>query len=230
MKTIQLVSSHFAPSFLLKTKYPLLDAQTEWRRKSSQMQKDLSDAQQNRNRAAEQQSSLKRRIESWGKSLASARSRILVMVVEHRNMQSSRMVRRDFENNLRDMGQDPSESTPLQVFCVASKIFLGYCDRQNNSKALAFPTRQHTEIPKLRDWLIGFTLKVRERHAQSSLDSIEDLMSMMKPWISDSSAEVRLSVHQRESLETKLQAPIQALEEVCHLPILKYGIAILISL
>lgn len=164
------------------------------------------------------------KIDSLNKSIVSLttalyfnKSRIYQACNDDRKAKATAAVRKDFENNLREMGKTGSDNA-LQVFCTASVVYLDYLMMQGmdrGKKALAFPDQQSTEIPKLRDWLVEFTLPSRDSKAQAVLEDIERLMTSMKPWVDDRSGDIKFSAPERAEREPGFERCVKELNEVC---------------
>lgn len=160
--------------------------------------------------------SLSKRIDSLQIALNKSCSRAIIRATEYRNAQSIKMVRNDYEQTLQEIHKETDGAT-LQVFCVASKTYLEYLRPDITARKMAFPTKADTQIPKLRDWLIKFTWKQRDRNAQVFLESVENLLSSMKPWLHYCSKDAKLTVGQRANMQHILHIPLEGFEEVCSL-------------
>jgi hypothetical protein len=159
--------------------------------------------------------SLNKSIVSLNKALQFNTSRIYQACNDDRKAKAIAAVKKDFENNLRNMGKTGSDKT-LQVFCTASMVSLDYLMIQDRGmKQMGFPDQQSTEIPKLRDWLVEFTLPGRESKAQAVLEDFERLMTSMKPWVDDRSGDVKFSASEMAQREPGFERSVKELAEVC---------------
>ena len=156
-------------------------------------------------------SSLGRRIASLKKALFYARSRMKVACIKNRNELSTAAIRSDYEDTLQEMGR--STTGPLQVFCVASTVYLNYLKFPGRVHA-GFPTSQDTYIPLFRDWLIGTTLKTRERYAQTFLEDVEGFVESIQPWVNDTFGDTKMTAELREFWEPQLEDSVSKFEEV----------------
>lgn len=163
---------------------------------------------------AEEQLSLKKRIEQLNDAQKGTMSQIAVACYNDRKTRQIAAVRKDFENTLREMGKE-NLTKPLPVFCAASTTFLKYQNKNFKKKCMGFPTKQETEIPQLRDWLTKFTLDNREKNAQAFLQDVEQLIASMKPWIDDKRGDLKIYAAKRKQWEPALQARIKELNLVC---------------
>ena len=159
--------------------------------------------------------SLNRSIANLTSALRSTKSQIVQTCNRDRKDKASAAVRKDFENNLREMGDTGTKKT-LQVFCTSSVTYLNYISANTSTrKAMGFPDLQTTEIPRLRDWLVEITLPKREEKAQGLLESTERLMGSMKPWIDDRSGDMKMTIIQRRGCEPIFEGRVKELEQVC---------------
>lgn len=177
------------------------------------------------NRLAEQKStvqskedelkSLSNRDVSIQKALFWTRSTLAAKCIKYRNNLSAEAIKQDFANSLREMGRE--HKGDLKVFCVAATIFLSY-ESKNNRGTLRLPgfqTIQDTQIPALRDWLIGTTLNTRDRYALAFLEDVENFVNWMQPWMNDKYGDTKMTVQTRERWEPELDQKVLELESVC---------------
>ena len=159
--------------------------------------------------------SLNKGIASLTNALQFTKSQIVQICNRDRKDKASAAVRKDFENNLREMGDTGTKKT-LQVFCTSSVTYLNYIYANTSTrKTIGFPDPQTTEIPRLRDWLIEITVPSREGKAQGLLESIERLMGSMKPWIDDRSGDAKMTIIQRREYQPIFEGQVKELEQVC---------------
>jgi hypothetical protein len=78
-----------------------------------------------------------------------------------------------------------------------------------------FPTVAETQIPALRDWLIGTTLNDRSRYARAFLEDVENFVAWMQPWVNDKYGDTKMTQETREFWESDLDRKVLDLEEVC---------------
>lgn len=172
----------------------------------------LSELQQKAAKANVELLKLQERLEKLTKGLACHENNKIVACSNDRKSNEIAAVRKDFERTQQTMGIAPSK--PLPVFCVASQVYLDYENRNNRTRQKGFPTKQETEIPKLRDWLHSFTFEGREKSCRSILEEVERLVSSMRPWIEDRRGDVKISLKERAEWEPKLEAMRLSLGEV----------------
>lgn len=132
-------------------------------------------------------------------------------------MKATAAVRRDFENNLREMGKTGQDST-LEVFCTASSVYLKYLafdNRTRGKRIQGYPDNQTTEIPQLQKWLYGLTVPSREQKAQTLLQNVELMINSMIPWVNDRSGDMKMTLLQRKENEPKFQTQLDELHKVC---------------
>ncbi len=136
--------------------------QFELRKQLRELQQQLSDLKDTVQSGDKDLVSYSRRIAYKRKALFYARSRFMMQCIRHRNEQSSAAIRKDYLATLQEMGRQPSKN--LQVFPVSASVRLRYQNSQNAEKRhLGFPNREDTQVPALREWLVGTTLDDRER-------------------------------------------------------------------
>jgi hypothetical protein len=157
--------------------------------------------------------SLERGKQQLEKARFYAHSRLAAGCMAERNSESIEAVREWFGNTIFEIGKMPS-SEPLKVFCVAAVKYLEY--KHNRIPQQGFPTIQHTEIPQLRDWMVGFTFTGRARNAGLLLKEIVMLMESMRPWVDDKFGDIKMTPKQREELEPEFEERCQELEQVCN--------------
>lgn len=157
--------------------------------------------------------SLGRRKSNIEIALWHARSRIASQCIKYRNEMSAKAIRQDFTNSLLEMGRKPKDN--LQVFCVSASLFLAY--QVHTGRAPGFTTVQDTEIPALRDWLIGTTLDTRAKYALAFLADVENSVAWMQPWINDSYGDTKMTAETREHWEPDLNEKVLKLQQVCFL-------------
>jgi hypothetical protein len=154
-----------------------------------------------------------RRIAYKHKSLFYARSRFMVQCIRHRNEQSAAAIRKDYLATLQEMGRQPSKN--LQVFPVSASVHLYYQNPHNSEKRHAgFPNREDTQVPALREWLIGTTLNARERIVQSFLDDVDAFLASVQPWIMNKFGESKMSADLRAQWEPRMESLVVELEAV----------------
>lgn len=181
------------------------------------LRKKLSTLKETAGREADKVDSLDKSIKNLTSAVQSNKSQIYQACNNDRKAKATAAVRKDFENNLREMGKTDSKKA-LQVFCTASVVYLDYLMIQSmdsGKKTLGFPDQQSTEIPDLRDWLVEFTLPDREAKAQALLEDIERLITSMKPWIDDRSGDIKMSVLERAEREPQFGNRVEELAQVC---------------
>ena len=142
-----------------------------------------------------------------------ARSRIASQCIKHRNNLSAEAIRQDFTSSLLEMGRKPKDN--LQVFCVSASVFLTY--QAQDGRIPGFTTVQDTEIPALRDWLIGTTLHTRNKYALAFLADVENFVAWVQPWINGSYSDTKMRAETREQWEPDLNGKVLELQQVCFL-------------
>ncbi|PVH76323.1 hypothetical protein DL98DRAFT_641647, partial [Cadophora sp. DSE1049] len=170
-----------------------------------------SDAQIRLDEAGDEVDSLKRRLASIEKQMFWTKSRIYVACIKDRNDLSTAAVRRDFDETLAEMGR--TSSNPLSVFCTASRVYLEYLKKDNDQKHPGFPNREDTQIPALRDWLVGTTFSNRERYAQAFLEDVETMLESMSPWINDEHSDQKMTAELRGIWEPHFKTEVSKLQE-----------------
>ena len=191
--------------------------QTELRKKASEMEKRYSELQGTIRKDGEMLLSLDRRLKNLGKALFYAESRLRVAAIQHTNQLSTAEIRKDYEMTLQEMGRQSTK--PLQVFAVSAKVHLNYLALAHQPGRIhpGFPNRSDTNVPALRDWLLGTTLDTRERYAQAFLEDVEQFVRSMQPWINDKYRDMKMSAEVRESWEPQFENQIMELKQVCFL-------------
>jgi hypothetical protein len=191
--------------------------QTELRKRASETEKRHSELQGTIRKDGELLLSLDRRLKNLDKALFYAESRLRVAAIQHRNQLSTAAIRKDYEMTLQEMGRQSTK--PLQVFAVSAEVHLNYLAlaRQPGRIHAGFPNRSDTNIPALRDWLLGTTLDTRERYAQAFLEDVEQFVRSMQPWINDKYRDMKMSAEVRESWEPQFENQIMELKQVCFL-------------
>lgn len=187
--------------------------QFELRNKLLELQKKLSDLKDMVQSGDKDLVSYSRRIAYKHKTLFYARSRFMQQCIRHRNEQSSAAIRKDYLATLQEMGRHPSKN--LQVFPVSASVFLFYQNSHNSEKRhLGFPNREDTQVPALREWLIGTTLNDRERIVQSFLDDVDAFLASVQPWIMNTFGEIKMSADLRAQWEPRMESLVAELEAV----------------
>lgn len=154
---------------------------------------------------------LMKRLEDLKIGLHFREGKIVQECNNHKNEKSIAAVRRDFENTRKEMGC--SSTNPLQVFCVSANTYLRY-RAKTREKRLGFPNPSATQIPMLRDWLVGFTYDGRENIARSIITGTELLIATMMPWIEDRQGNIKLSDIDRAQVESVLDGMVIELNQV----------------
>ncbi|TVY91158.1 Nuclear GTPase SLIP-GC, partial [Lachnellula willkommii] len=155
------------------------------------LRKKLADAEEAIQTEESQVSSLGRRKSNIELALWHARSRIASQCIKYRNALSAEAIRQDFTKSLLEMG-------PYQV---------------RTGRAPGFTTVQDTEIPALRDWLIGTTLDTRAKYALAFLADVENFVAWMQPWINDSYGDTKMKAEMREHWEPDLNGKVLKLQQ-----------------
>jgi hypothetical protein len=187
--------------------------QFELRKKLRELQQQLSDLKDMVQSGDKDLVSYGRRIAYKRKALFYARSRFMVQCIRHRNEQSSGAIQKDYLATLQEMGRQPSKN--LQVFPVSASVHLRYQNSHNAEKRHpGFPNREDTQVPALREWLVGTTLDDRERIVQSFLDDVEAFLASVQPWIMNTFGEIKMSADLRAQWESRMESLVAELEAV----------------
>ncbi|KAE8443183.1 hypothetical protein EG329_002282 [Mollisiaceae sp. DMI_Dod_QoI] len=182
------------------------------RNELAQKEKQLSDTKAKIKGDVKKLLSFSRRLEGIQSSIFHTKSRIRTACIKNRNDVSTAFIQRDYEDTLQQMGR---ESTgPLQIFCVASRVYLQYMKIKGPSiKHPGFPNRADTQIGALRDWLVGTTFDTRERYAQAFLEDVENFLDSVTPWINDKYGDLKMSAEIREVWEPLVEAKLGELQQ-----------------
>lgn len=186
----------------------------ELRNKLAQLEKQLSDLSNTTQKQTKSLLSLSRAIGSLKRASFFARSRVLAQCFQHRNELSIAAVRSDYEATLQEMGRQPIKQ--LQVFPVSATLYLSYQSlNDGNKSAMGFPNREATQIPALRDWIMGTTLENRDKNAQAFLNEVDGFLDSTQLWIAGKYGDSKMSAELREHWEPQLDRMVVELEVVC---------------
>ncbi|TVY53027.1 Nuclear GTPase SLIP-GC [Lachnellula cervina] len=177
--------------------------------KLASLEKKLADVKEATQTEESQVLSLGRRKANIEIALWHARSRVASHCIKYRNALSAEAIRQDFNNSLLEMRRKPKDN--LQIFCVSAFLFSAY--QVQSKKVLGFATVQDTEIPSLRDWLIGTTLDTRAKYALAFLADVENFVAWIQPWINGSYGDTKMRAETRERWEPDFNGKVLELQQ-----------------
>ncbi|KAL1840313.1 hypothetical protein VTJ49DRAFT_566 [Mycothermus thermophilus] len=134
----------------------------------SKKQEERKEAAQERGKKARQVNGLKRQMAVIDQQLSAARAR----------QKWEALVR----NSRSDKKQYDGSVDIIPVSATAYRNLL------KDRKPEAFPTKRHTGIPRLRQWLVDSTLERREQHLDATLNALRRLLMSCQQWLSTNSS------------------------------------------
>jgi hypothetical protein len=147
-----------------------------------------------------------------------AKSRVMKVCINNRAQMHVIAAREEYESARKMMGKQPSEK-PLRVFSVSANAFDLICSGEQHEvqKALenGFTNKIETGIPALRDALMAITWGTRLSSARMFNEEVEICLAVMKTWSADSAPEYMMAANKRALVESRMDAEIMKLEEVC---------------
>lgn len=136
--------------------------------------------------------------------------------IDDMNESSVAAVRGHYEESLAQIGR--TVTTPLPVFCVASKLYLQYtCTSTGESckRESGFLDIADTGIPSVKKWIVVRTLANRETCARNFLLETETFLDSNAAWINDKYSEVKMSSTIRDKWQSDMAAAVENLTVVC---------------
>jgi hypothetical protein len=147
-----------------------------------------------------------------------AKSRVMKVCINNRAQMHIIAAREEYESARKMMGKQPSEK-PLRVFSVSANAFDLICSGEQHEvqKALenGFTNTIETGIPALRDALMAITWGTRLSNARMFNEEVENCLAVMKTWSADNAPEYMMAANKRAIVESRMEAEIKKLEEVC---------------
>lgn len=133
--------------------------------------------------------------------------------IKYRTNLSIEAIKKDFMKSQEEMGRGRERGGKLEVFGVSANIYLRYIS--DEARMEGFRTPQDTQLPSLRDWLIGTTFAARESYALAFLHEVENFVTFIQPWINDKYGDTKMSSAMRELRKPEADCEVSKLEEVC---------------
>ena len=147
--------------------------------------------------------------------LLQAESRVIKSCIQNRAQIHATAARNEYERVRKMMGQEECEE-PLEVFSVSADIFTRLSrGKAHEAQRKGFSTKADTGIPALRDALIATTWGTRQQNSRSFNGDVESCHTRMKLWSADTSSEYKMMDEEKTIVESRMQAEIKKLEEVC---------------
>lgn len=155
-----------------------------------------------------------KRIPKYEKAKWEAECQMVKACISDRNKMYKAVIKGDYEDTLKQLGRE-GPSKPMQVFCVAARVFVGFL--KDRAKTQGFPAKEDTHIPALRDWLISTTLDTRDSNARAFLEEVRSFFTYIESWSDDTLHDYRMPAETRALVESKFEEEFKVLEEVCFL-------------
>jgi hypothetical protein len=111
-----------------------------------------------------------------------------------RNEHIEKAIKKDFARRqkalLRDGRKNPKQyDGSVDIIPVSATA---YRDLLKGRKAAGFPTKNHTGIPRLRQWLVDSTVEQREEHLDTMLNALRRLLNSGIQWLMKNSSDLAL--------------------------------------
>ncbi|CZS91568.1 uncharacterized protein RCO7_07029 [Rhynchosporium graminicola] len=133
--------------------------------------------------------------------------------IQNRNQVHRTAIQAEYDAGRAMMGKKSSWKE-LSIFSVSSDVFACLHEDQDKDYAMrrGFFNKADTGIPGLRNALIATTWETRERNALTFNEDAECSLARMKLWVSDNSADFKMSRDEREHVESRLNILVEDLE------------------
>ena len=130
--------------------------------------------------------------------------------IEHRNEAAIIGIEAKYADVAKETGTYDEEK-PVHVFCVSALEHLNHLDGQ---ASCGFPRDFDTQIPALRNWLIGTTLGSREVGAEQFLKAVADLEHDITVFASVTTFNYKMTPNERIQINTIVNGEIGRLSAV----------------